>query len=318
MRAVEIQRPGEPPVVVEREPPRPGVGQVLVEVAAAPLTPLDLLCATGRSYFGHPAVPYVPGVQGVGHVDGEPCWFATTAGMQAGDGSMASFAAVPVEDVVPLPAGLDLTLLAALGLSAVAAHLALSWRGGLETDEQVVVLGAGGVVGQAAVQLALLGGARRVVAAARSAAARQRAHDAGAHAVVALDTDDVEELTRRFAAALDGPADLVLDPLWGAPAAAAAGVLRSGGRLVNLGSSAGETSPLTSSVLRSRSLRVLGYTNNELTPAQRAAAVDRVAELAAGGRLQVAHEVLALGDVADGWRRQAAGAVGGRLVLVPS
>ena len=318
MRAVEIQRPGEPPVVVEREPPRAGAGQVLVQVAAAPLTPLDLLCATGRSYFGRPTVPYVPGVQGVGHVDGAACWFPTTAGMQPGDGSMASFATVAAEDLVPLPAGIDLALLAALGLSAVAAHLALNWRGGLVAGEQVVVLGAGGVVGQAAVQLALVGGARRVVAAARSSAAQQRARDAGAHAVVALDTDDVDELTRRLADALQGPADLVLDPLWGVPAAAAAGVLGTGGRLVNLGSSAGETCPLTSAVLRSRSLRVLGYTNNELTSAQRAAAVGHVAELVAAGRLHVAHEVLGFEDVPDGWRRQVAGTVGGRLVLVPS
>src|SRR5690606_34938499 len=136
--------------------------------------------------------------------------------------------------------------------------------------EQVIVLGAGGVVGQAAVQLARTAGARRIVAGARSPAARERARRAGADAVVALDTGDVAELARRFADAADGPADLVLDPLFGVPAAAAARTLRPGGRLVNLGGSAGETSPIDSSTLRGKPLRLLGYTNNELTPRQRA------------------------------------------------
>jgi len=143
--------------------------------------------------------------------------------------------------------------------------MALTWCGGLVEGETVVVLGAGGVVGQAAVQLARLYGAARVVAAARSHEGQQRALAAGADAVVALDTEDVAELAARLGAAVDGPVDLVLDPLYGVPAAAAARCLRPGGRLVNLGGSASEHAPLDSSTIRSRSLRVLGYTNNELT-----------------------------------------------------
>ena len=317
MRAVEIRRPGELPIVVDREPPRCGPGEVLVEVVAAPITPLDVLCATGESYFGVPQVPYVPGVQGVGRVDGTVYWFPTTAGMRPGDGSMAAVVAVPEADLVVLPDDLDPTVMAALGVSAMAALLALTWRGNMVAGEQVIVLGAGGVVGQVAVQLALIGGARRVVAAARSTAAQARARNAGAHEVVALDTDDVTELVRRLEDKLDGPADLVVDPLWGVPAAAAARVLGSGGRLVNLGSAAGETSPLTSAVLRSKSLRVLGYTNNELTPDQRAAAISHIARLATQGQLTVTHQVVTFDEVATGWKAQSSGAVGGRVVLEP-
>jgi NADPH:quinone reductase-like Zn-dependent oxidoreductase len=288
---------------------------VLVDVLAAPITPLDLLCATGTSYFGTPATPYVPGVQGVGTVDGRAVWFPTAAGMAPGDGSMAAVASVPAADLVQLPDGADPVAVAAAGLSAVAAYLALTWRGELAAGEQVVVLGAGGVVGQAAVQLARAAGARRVVAAARSAAAQRRAADAGADAVVALDTDDHLELAERFTEACDGPADLVLDPLFGAPAAAAARVLRPGGRLVNLGSSAGETSPIDSSTLRSRSLRLLGYTNNELSPERRADAIRTVARAVVRGELAVAHERVPLADAAAAWERQAAGQAAGRIVL---
>ncbi|WP_433472660.1 quinone oxidoreductase family protein [Spirillospora sp. CA-142024] len=317
MRAAEIREPGRPPVVAEREPPVPGDGEVLVDVLAAPITPLDLLCASGTSYFGTPATPYVPGVQGVGTVDGRTVWFPSQAGMAPGDGSMAEVAAVPEDSLVELPDGADPLQLAALGLSAVAAHMALSWRGELVAGEQVVVLGAGGVVGQAAAQLARTAGARRVVAGARSPGARERAERAGADAVVALDTGDVAELARRFADAADGPVDLVLDPLFGAPAAAAARTLRPGGRLVNLGSSAGETCPIESSTIRGKSLRLLGYTNNELTAEQRAAAVAFVAAEAAAGRLAVVHETVPLEDAAAAWRRQGEGTAAGRIVLTP-
>ena len=69
-------------------------------VTAAPITPLDLLCASGTSYFGVPRTPYVPGVQGVGTVDGRAVWFPTSAGMAPGDGSMAELAAVAAADLV--------------------------------------------------------------------------------------------------------------------------------------------------------------------------------------------------------------------------
>lgn len=160
MRAAEIREPGRPPVVAERKPPVPGGGEVLVDVLAAPITPLDLLCASGTSYFGTPATPYVPGVQGVGTSGGRAVWFPSPAGMAPGDGSMAEVAAVPEASLVELPDGVDPVLLAALGLSAVAAHMALTWRGELAAGERVIVLGAGGVVGQAAVQIARTAGVR--------------------------------------------------------------------------------------------------------------------------------------------------------------
>ena len=98
MQAAVIETPGQPPKVVDRERPQPRANQVTISVTAAPITPLDLLCASGTSYFGVPETPYVPGVQGVGVVAGgtasiaagRPVWFATQAGMRPGDGSMCA------------------------------------------------------------------------------------------------------------------------------------------------------------------------------------------------------------------------------------
>jgi NADPH2:quinone reductase len=318
MRAALIEQCGAPPSVGKRDVPVPAGDQVTVRVTAASITPLDVLCASGTSYFGAPATPYVPGVQGVGTLDdGTAVWFPTTAGMRPGDGSMAEYAVVPRRDVVPLPDGVDHRLVAALGLSAVAALMALTWRGGMQPGEQVLVLGGGGVVGQAAVQLALLGGARRVVAACRSEGAQARARAVGATEVVPLADADVPGLAARFKEAADGPVDLVLDPLFGVPAAAALRTLRPGGRLVNLGSAAGETAPIDSATLRGGALSVLGYTNNDLTADQRADAIGIIAEHVRGGRLTVDHEEVPLAGIGAAWARQAAGQAERRLVVVP-
>ncbi len=301
--AAVLRTAGAAPVPGEGPDPDAAAGEVLVRVTAVPITPLDRLCATGNSYFGSPAVPYVPGVQGVGTTaDGTPVWFATSAGMAPGDGSMRGLVAVPEADVVVLPDDPDPVLVAALGLSAVAAWCALTRTGGLAEGETVVVLGAGGVVGQAGVQLARLAGAGRVVAAARSAAGRERAISLGADAAVALGPgDEPGPLADAITAAAGGPVDLVLDPLYGVPAAAAARALRPGGRLVNLGGSAGETSPLDSSTIRSRSLRVLGYTNNALTADERRGALVHVVTHAVAGRLTVDHTRAPLGAVTEVW-----------------
>jgi NADPH:quinone reductase-like Zn-dependent oxidoreductase len=287
------------------------------------MVPLDQLCASGTSYFGRPATPYVPGVQGVGVVtqssvlpEGTRVFFSTTAGMAPGDGSYAERCVVPDADVVAVEHDVDDAALAALGMSGVAAWMALTARGRLEPGERVLVLGAGGAVGQAAVGAAKLLAAGRVVAVCRSEDAKARALKAGADEVVLL-AGSVDDLTARLQNAAGGSVDVVVDPVFGVAATAASRVLAEGGRLVNLGGASGDVAEFSSAVLRSRSAEVLGYTNNALTGEQRRAAVTAVAEHAAAGRLAVAHELVPLDKVADAWRRQATGEPGVRLVLTP-
>jgi NADPH:quinone reductase-like Zn-dependent oxidoreductase len=319
--AAVITEHGRPPGVRERDLAA-RADATLIAVAAAPITPLDVLCAGGKSYFGPPALPYVPGVQGVGtvlesrHLEaGTPVWFATDAGMRPGDGSMAGRCIALDTDIVALPAEADPFLVAALGFSAVAAWMAVTRRGALQAGETVIVLGAGGVVGQVAVQVARLSHAGRVVAACRFPAAAVRARELGADDVVLLDTDNAEKLTERFLRATDGGADLVIDPLFGTPAEAAFRALKPTGRLVNFGGSAAPTATLDSATLRGRSLRLIGYTNNELTPDQRNQAVAEVVALAVDGRLNVDYDRVPLADVAEAWSRQAAGTQARRFVV---
>ena len=323
MRAVVLRTLGEPPEVAEHSDPVAGPGRSVVRVTAAPITPVDLLCASGTASFGRPEVPYVPGVQGVGVVEdsgalpaGTRVWFVTSAGMAAGDGSLAERCAVADDDLVPVSVALPDAALGALGHSAVAAWMALTWRGGLRPGEHVLVLGAGGVVGQVAVGAARLLGAGRVVAVARSQVARERALAAGADAVVDPSAG-TDELAARVAAATGGRLDLVVDPVFGRMATAASRVLSPGGRLVNLGGASGDAAAFSSAVLRSRSAAVLGYTNSALTREQRRDALTTVAGHAAAGRLPVASEPVRLADAPEAWRRQATGDLGVRLVVTP-
>ncbi|SDC89535.1 NADPH:quinone reductase [Geodermatophilus telluris] len=323
MRAAVVRTPGTPPEHAGHPDPVAGPGRSLVRVTAAPIVPLDLLCASGTSYFGVPSVPYVPGVQGVGVVErsgalpvGTRVWFATPAGMAPGDGGLAERCAVADDDLVPLTADLPDPAVAALGTSAVAAWTSLTWRGRLQPGEAVVVLGAGGAVGQVAVGAARVLGAGRVVAVCRSAAAQERARAAGADAVVPM-AGDADALTAALARACPDGAHVVVDPVFGVAATAASRVLAPGGRLVNLGGASGDEAVFSSAVLRGRSAEVLGYTNNALTPAQRRDALGAVLDAAAAGRVAVAHETVPLAGVTAAWQRQATGEAGVRLVVTP-
>jgi NADPH:quinone reductase-like Zn-dependent oxidoreductase len=323
LRAAVLHTPGSTPRYDEHPDPRSEPGRSLVRVTAAPVVPLDLLCASGTSYFGRPTVPYVPGVQGVGVVvrsdtvpAGTRVWFATSAGMAPGDGSLGELCSVQDADVVPLDSPLPDHEVAALGLSAVAAWMALTWRARFRAGDRVLVLGAGGAVGQVAVGAARLLGASSVVAVCRSTTARERARAAGADAVVES-SDDADELAARLQAAGCRDVDVVVDPVFGAPATAAASLLAAGGRLVNIGAAAGDRAAFSSAALRSRSAEVLGYTNNALTPDQRNQALRTVVDHAAEGRLGVVHDVQPLSEVEAAWRRQREGETAVRVVLAP-
>jgi NADPH:quinone reductase-like Zn-dependent oxidoreductase len=317
VRAAILTEPGSTPSVGEYPEPAVLPGRSLVRVTAAPVVLLDVLCGSGASYFGRPATPYVPGVQGVGVLpSGQRVWFATSAGMAAGDGSLAQLCSVADDDVVPVDSDVSDESLAALGLSAVAAWMCLTRRAGFRPGERVVVLGGGGAVGQSAIGAARALGASQVVAVCRSDAAAARAVHAGASVVVAFH-DNVDALAAALREAIAGPVDVVIDPVFGAAATAAAQVLGEGGRLVNLGDAAGDQASFSSAALRSRSIGVLGYTNNSLSAAQRAGALTSVAALAADGKLRVAHTAQPLDRVGDAWLATAAGRAAPRWILLP-
>lgn len=320
MKGAVVHTPGVAPVYDDHPTPAGSPGSTAVRVTAAPVVPLDLMCASGTTYFGVPETPYVPGGQGVGVVEssdafesGTRVWFFSTAGMKPGDGSLAERCVVPDTDVVPIDAEVPDELAAAFGLSGVAAWMALSWRARLEPGERVLVLGGGGAVGQAGIGVARVLGAASVVAMARPASA-ERAETAGADVVVPL-AGDVDALTAALAE--HGPYDVVLDPVFGVASTAASRNLAELGRLVNLGGSGSDLATYSSSGLRSRTASVLGYTNNALSSDQRREAITAVLSHAAAGRIRMQYDAHPLAEIEQVWSRIAAGESGARAVLTP-
>jgi NADPH:quinone reductase-like Zn-dependent oxidoreductase len=310
MRAAVLHEYGVPSAG-DFEEPRPGPDQAVVDVLAAGVNPVDVAICAGRFYAGRPPLPSVAGREGVGVLAGARVYFDAPI---APFGSMAERALIDARSTYPVPAGVSDGLAVALGISGLAAWLALTWRAELREGEHVLVLAASGVLGQIAVQAAKLLGAARVVAAARSREGLDRCLALGADAAVRL--GEPEDLPAAFAAAAEGRIDVVVDPLWGEPLLAAVNAASFGARLVQVGAGAGAQATLPSAAIRGKMLVLMGHTNFAAPPAVKREAYRRLAEAAARGELRVETDPLPLEQVAVAWERLAAGSHR-KLVLVP-
>ncbi|MEA2334639.1 MAG: hypothetical protein QOG40_1129 [Solirubrobacteraceae bacterium] len=291
--------------------PQAGDGQAVVEVLAAGLNPVDMAICGGRFYAGPPPLPSVAGREGVGLLDGRRVYFDAPIPPY---GSMAERALIDPQATYDVPDGVNDAIAVALGISGLAAWLALTWRAEVKPGEHVLVLGASGVLGQIAVQAARALGAARVVAAARSRDGLQRCLALGADAAVEL--DGAEDLPAALAQAADGRIDVVVDPLFGEPFAAAVNAASFGARIVQLGASAGSDSTVSSAPIRGKMLAILGHTNFAAPPEVKREAYAGLSALAASGELKVETERVELERVAEAWERLAAGSHR-KIVLVP-
>jgi NADPH2:quinone reductase len=315
MRAALIKEIGTKPVLEDVDEPARQPGQTLIEVAAAPINPIDISTAAGRYPGGSPDTPYVAGREAVGRVLESDTVAEGSRVYAAGLGFLAERAALPDDNLVEIDFDVDDALAACFGVAGLAAWLALEWRGDLREGETVLVLGASGAVGAIAVQAAKLLGAGRVVAAARSEKGLARARELGADATVALGEHD--DLATAFIEACNGQLDLTIDPVWGEPGAAAVKATSFGGRLVQLGQSAGKEATLESGWIRAKLLSILGHTNFAAPGEIRNDAYLRMVRHAAAGELTVDHEVMPLDRVVEAWELQEA-SPNRKLVLSPS
>jgi NADPH2:quinone reductase len=310
MKAAVLHEYGVPRVGDFQEPAA-GPDQAVLDVLAAGVNPVDISIAAGRFYAGKPPLPSICGREGVGMLDGERVYFDTPV---FPFGSMAERTLIEASSAYPVPDAVKDGVAIALGISGLAAWLALTWRAGLKQGEHVLVLGASGVLGQIAVQAAKLLGAGRVVAAARSPQALERLLALGADATVRLDQGD--EVSAAMSDAAEGRIDVVVDPLFGAPFAAAVDAASFAARLVHVGTAAGTDATLSSPSIRGKMLEIMGHSNFASPPQRRREGYAWLADAAAQGKVLVEAEALPLEQVADAWRRVEAGSHK-KIVLVP-
>ena len=310
MRAAVLHEYGVPRAGDFREPVA-GSSEAVVQVLAAGVNPVDVAICAGRFYAGRPPLPSVAGREGVGMLDGERVYFDAPI---APFGSMAERSLVDPASTYPVPEGVEDGVAVALGISGLAAWLALTWRARLQAGEHVLVLAASGILGQIAVQAARLLGAGRVVAAARSREGLDRCLELGADAAVRLGEPD--DLAGALSEAAAGRIDVVLDPLFGAPLAAALNAASFGARIVQIGAGAGTEALLSSAPIRGKMLVLMGHTNFAAAPEVKREAYRELAEAAARGELRVGVDALPLEQAGEAWERLAGGSHR-KLVLVP-
>ncbi len=314
MRAALITAYGEAPQTAEVELEAAGPGQVPVTIELAGINPVDIAIASGKFDAGAPELPYTPGLEGIGTTpDGLRLWFDVPAPPV---GSFSEQCLVDRSRAIEVPDDVEPVDAIPFGVAGLAAWLSIEWRGELKPGETVLILGAGGTVGQIAVQAAKLLGAGRVVAATRSERGRERALTLGADRAVGTDSDSTEALAAEFREATGGGADLVIDGLWGASAEAALAATNFGGRLVQVGNSAAKEANVVAGPLRGGLVSILGHRNFYAPIEVQREAFRTMCGHHAEGRLDVEVEVFALEQVAEAWDLQQQ-SPGRKLALAP-
>ncbi|MGB6667217.1 MAG: zinc-binding alcohol dehydrogenase family protein, partial [Candidatus Acidiferrum sp.] len=264
MKAAVLHELGKPPRFEDFAEPEAGKDEAIVRVRSASLKAVDRQLASGSHFASPREFPVICGTDGVGLLaDGTRVFFG---GPRRPYGAMAQRTVAPAAFCFPVPDALDDATAAALPNPGVSALLTLQQRAKVAVGEKVLILGATGVTGKLAVQIAKLLGAGRVIASGRNPHALEKLRELGADATIQLNQPD-DELRKAFAQeAGDEGFRLVIDYVWGRPTEILlAAITRSEfapihaeTRLVQVGESAAPTISLPAAVLRSTALTILG------------------------------------------------------------
>ncbi|MGC1423960.1 MAG: zinc-binding alcohol dehydrogenase family protein [Terracidiphilus sp.] len=309
MKAAVVNVLGQPPRYQDFEEPKAGDGEVLIDVRAAGLHPIVKALASGSHYAGKGEVPAVPGLDGVGTLKNGSRVYFTFA--RKPWGSMCERTVASRAKCLPLPDNIDDIQAAAIVNPGMSAWLSISERARLVKGESVLILGATGVAGQLAIQVARHLGARRIVAAGRNLEALASENLDG---VVSLTQGD-DAIREAFSVEAGKGIDVVIDYLWGRPTELLLEALAKrfdpnaaqATRLVELGESAGKTITLPGATLRSIDLKLMGGGFGSVPLERVFSAIPTLFELAATGSLKVTTEPVPLAEVETAWSRKESG-----------
>ncbi len=320
MNAAVLHRFGATPRFEPFAEPVRNDEEVLVHVSAAALNPSTKLLASGQHYASPKQLPVICGVEGVGRLDdGTRVFFGVR---RPPNGSMCQRTVVPRSFCWPLPDGLDDVVAAALPNPGLSSWLPLISSARLVPGESVLVLGATGVAGQLAIQIAKHLGAGRVIAAGRNRDVLAGLRQLGADSVISLAASD-EELEQAFVQ--EGRNDgfgVVLDYLWGHPTELLLAAMTrkgfptqaAGTRLIQIGDSAGPLISLSAQALRSAGVTIVG---SGVMPTMEllSSAFQQLMDLAVRDKVHIKVEPVPLHDIETAWA--CADSHGRRLVIVP-
>jgi NADPH2:quinone reductase len=318
--------PAEVTEVADLPRPVPGKGEVLLQVQAVSLNYVDLIVIAGRYQF-KPELPFTPGKGPAGIV------VAVGEGVTApkvGDrvlamaeiAGYAEYALAPANQCYALPASMPFADAAAMALAYDTAWFALHERGRMQAGETVLVLGASGAVGHAAVMLAKAAGAR-VLAGIANPAKAQMLRDAGADAIIDLSAPELRDSLRDQvkAATAGGGADVVIDMLGDVYFEAALRAMAWCGRLVVVGFAGGRIPEVKANYLLVKNIEVSGLQISDYRkrrPAALVACFEAIFALHAARKVApMPMETFALDDVTQALARLGSRQAAGRIVLLP-
>ena len=330
MRAVRVRDFGDPKVLVVEETPEPvpGPGEVLVRVGAAGVNPVETYIRAG-AYSELPSLPYTPGSDAGGVIEAVGSGVGASAAADDGapgaevgrsvytagslSGTYAEFALCKAGQVHSLPGGISAAQGAALGVPYATAYRALFQRGRAAAGEAVLVHGASGGVGLAAVQFALAAGLT-VIGTAGSEAGRALVAAQGAHHT--LDHGDPHHLAAAVELTNGRGVDLIVELLANVNLSSDPRALAMGGRVIVIGSRGKvEIDPreFMDREAEMRAMRLPNASPGDLDEAHHAIA----AGLADGSLRPVAGRELPLAEAPRAHRDLVAGPALGKIVLVP-
>ncbi len=316
MHAAVVDSFDRPPVYREFRAPQPTDDSVEVDVIASAIHPRVRSQAAGSHYTSTTALPLIPGIDGVGRTaDGVLRYFLLP---DTDLGAMAERTLIDPRRSIVMPEGIDPVVIAAAMNPAMSSWVALRRRIELPEDARVLVLGATGSAGRIAVQIAKHLGAAHVTAVGRDARKLAR--------LPALGADSVVDLTRDPEAGLAEAGrdlDVVVDYLWGEPAAVALRAIvparADDDRLLSwiaIGSTAGAESAIPSAALRATNLRIVGSGQGSVPTRGFLEELPALADEVTRGGYAIAARAVPLRDVTAAWAE--APTTDDRLVLVPA
>lgn len=267
MKALLISKLGSVDDLAVGEIPAPalGQGQVRVAVKAAGVNFPDILMAEGK-YQVKPDLPFAPGLELAGEVlECSP----GVAHVKPGDrvmafarrgGAYAEEAVVPAGIVTPIPDDMDFVTAAAFPVAYGTAHFALTHRGRLRAGETLLVLGATGGVGLAAIEIGKLLGAR-VIAAAGSPEKLEIARAHGADAAVDYRQESLRDRVKALTD--DKGADVVFDPVGGDAFTQSVRCIGWEGRILVVGFASGEIPKVAANMILVKNFSAIGVVFGE-------------------------------------------------------
>jgi NADPH2:quinone reductase len=305
----------------EMPQPEPKAGEVLIAIKAASLNFPDLLMVQNK-YQIKPALPFVPGAEYAGVVQavGEgvtQLQVGQNVACLSGTGGFATHVVAPAARCLPLPQGFNHADAAAFIMTYATSHHALIDRAQLKPGETVLILGAAGGVGTAAIQIAKTAGAK-VIAAASSDEKCALCQSLGADATINYQSQNLREALKALTAGI-GP-DVIYDPVGGEWAEPALRSIAWRGRYLVVGFAAGPIPALPWNLLLLKGASLVGVFWGEFAkrePQANAAMMQQLAQWYAQGKIKpVIDQILPMSALKTAFAIMGSRSVKGKLVLV--